>query len=130
MPDKSEKTFIVREFAKEHYENFIELNFFKFEAHKKVFAGSLDPETIYKQITLLPGARLNPGKTLIFLDEIQDCGQARTALKFLAEDDKFDEALALAFAFSKLIEPTITQIVATIIKAVIYSPFHLFKFML
>jgi predicted AAA+ superfamily ATPase len=31
-----------------------------------------------------------PGKTLLFLDEIQECGDARTALKFIAEDNRFD----------------------------------------
>lgn len=34
--------------------------------------------------------QLIPGETLIFLDEIQNCGNARTAIKFLAEDGRFD----------------------------------------
>ena len=38
----------------------------------------------------LPGINLIEGKTLIFLDEIQKCAKARTALKFLAEDNRFD----------------------------------------
>ena len=39
---------------------------------------------------MINGANLIEGNTLIFLDEIQACGNARTALKFLAEDGKFD----------------------------------------
>ena len=38
----------------------------------------------------IPGIRMIPGKTLIFLDEIQKCAAARTSLKFLAEDGRFD----------------------------------------
>ena len=85
------KTFIVREFAKQNYESFIELNFFKFKEHKEIFSGSLDADTICKKISLqFENAQLIPEKTLLFFDEIQDCGQARTALKFLAEDNRFD----------------------------------------
>ena len=39
---------------------------------------------------MINGVNLIKGNTLIFLDEIQACGNARTALKFLAEDGRFD----------------------------------------
>jgi len=103
------KTFIVREFAKQNYENFVELNFFKHKEHRDVFSGSLDAITICKKISLLfEGVELIPGKTLLFFDEIQDCGQARTALKFLAEDNRFDviasgSMLGVAFKQTKSI---------------------------
>jgi len=84
------KTFIIREFGKQNYENIIELNFFKHAEHRKVFEGSLDPKKIYQEISLLGLGELKTGKTLLFFDEIQDCGDARTAFKFLAEDNKFD----------------------------------------
>ncbi|MCL1967058.1 MAG: AAA family ATPase [Fibromonadales bacterium] len=84
------KTFIIREFGKQNYENVIELNFFKYAGHCKVFEGSLDPQKIYQEISLLGLGELKAGKTLLFFDEIQDCGDARTAFKFLAEDNKFD----------------------------------------
>lgn len=38
----------------------------------------------------IPGIKLIPGRTPILLDEIQKCANARTALKFLAEDPHFD----------------------------------------
>jgi len=85
------KTFIAREFARQNYKSFIELNFFKFKEHREIFSGSLDADTICKKISLqFEGAELIPEKTLLFFDEIQECGQARTALKFLAEDNRFD----------------------------------------
>ena len=85
------KTFIIREFAKQNYDNFIELNFFLEPRHKEIFSGSLEMSEIIKRLTLqIPIAKFTPGKTLLFLDEIQECGEARTALKFIAENNKFD----------------------------------------
>ena len=85
------KTFLVREFGRNEYENFIEINFHEHSELKNIFEGNKTAEEIYKRITLnIPGVKLVPGKTLIFLDEIQKCGAARTSLKFLAEDDRYD----------------------------------------
>lgn len=85
------KTYLIRKFGKAEYASFIEINFIKNQELKQIFNGSLDAESIYKRLTaMINGARLIENKTLIFLDEIQACGNARTALKFLAEDGRFD----------------------------------------
>lgn len=85
------KTYLVREFGNNEYESFIEINFIKQKELKEIFVGDLDAEKIYKRMTLqLRDIKLLPHKTLIFLDEIQACGKARTALKFLVEDGKYD----------------------------------------
>lgn len=85
------KTYVVREFGENQYESFIEINFHENSELKRIFEGNKTAEEIYKRITLnIPDINLIPGKTLIFLDEIQKCGAARTALKFLAEDNKYD----------------------------------------
>ncbi len=85
------KTYLVREFGKNEYENYIEINFLRNPNFKAIFEGELTAEEIYKKISAhLPSINLVKGKTLIFLDEIQNCAKARTSLKFLAEDDSFD----------------------------------------
>ncbi|MDD7013784.1 MAG: AAA family ATPase [Spirochaetales bacterium] len=85
------KTFLVREFGKNEYKSFIEINFLKNPSLKSIFDGELTAEEVYKRISAhLPDAELLKGETLIFLDEIQKCAKARTSLKFLAEDDSFD----------------------------------------
>lgn len=85
------KTFVVREFGRNQYKSFIEINFIKNPELKSIFANGLDAETIYKNLTAqIRNIRLIPHDTLIFLDEIQACGRARTSLKFLAEDGRFD----------------------------------------
>lgn len=85
------KTFIIRKFGHDQYENFIELNFLKNEEHKRIFDGPLDADSIFSRLSLIVrGIKVVPGKTLLFLDEIQECGNARTALKFLSEDGRID----------------------------------------
>lgn len=85
------KTYIVEQFGAAEYESFIEINFVRHPSLKEIFEGDLDAAEIYKRMTAhLPGIRLIEGKTLIFLDEIQRCAKARTALKFMAEDNRFD----------------------------------------
>ena len=85
------KTYLVQQFGHAEYESFIEINFLKNPSLKGIFEGDLDANQIYKRITaFMPGIKLSMGKTLLFLDEIQKCARARTALKFLAIDDKID----------------------------------------
>lgn len=85
------KTYLIRKFGEKEYESFIEINFHERKSLKVIFNGDKTAEEIYKRITAnIPGVKLIPGKTLIFLDEIQKCANARTALKFLAEDGKYD----------------------------------------
>lgn len=84
------KTFSIRQFGKE-YQSFIEINFIENPLMISAFDSALDSDTILKQLSLrLPGFRLVEGNTLIFLDEIQQCPNARTALKFLSMDSRFD----------------------------------------
>lgn len=85
------KSFLVRAFGNKEYASFIEIDFFRNRELKKIFDGDLSPEEVYKRLSVnISGVRLIPGDTLLFLDEIQCCGNARTALKFLAEDMRFD----------------------------------------
>jgi hypothetical protein len=85
------KSFIIRQFGKENYESVIEINFYEHPEYTKIFDGDLSAVEIYKRISLhLPNIKFIEGKTLIFLDEIQHCPNARTAIKFLAIDGRYD----------------------------------------
>ncbi|MBP0977737.1 MAG: ATP-binding protein [Oscillospiraceae bacterium] len=89
------KSFIVKEFGKNEYDSFVHIDFFRRPELRAVFDGDLTSEEILKRLTAnLQDFRLVPGSTLIFLDEIQRCGNARTAVKFLAEDMRFDVILS------------------------------------
>ena len=85
------KSFIIREFGQKNYQSFVELNFYQHPEYISIFDGDLTPDEIYKRISLqLLGVNFIEGETLIFLDEIQHCPNARTAIKFLAQDNRYD----------------------------------------
>lgn len=85
------KTYIVQKFAKENYENVVYMNFILEPDKKSAFAGNLDVNTIILNLSaLIQGSRFVKGNTCIILDEIQECKEARTALKSFHIDGRFD----------------------------------------
>ena len=80
------KTFLIRQFARENYEVLLEINFVETPSAKSIFEGDLDAETLIANLTAFSGTALKPGGTLVFLDEVQECPKARTAIKFLVDD--------------------------------------------
>ena len=86
------KTFSVLDFAKNNYKNVVYLNFFENPDYASVFSGSLEVDHIIMMLSAMLGeaAVFEPGRTVLVLDEIQDCPEARTALKFFRTDGRFD----------------------------------------
>ena len=86
------KTFSVLDFAKKNYEHVVYLNFFVNPQYASVFSGSLEVDNITMLLSALMGkdAIFEAGKTILILDEIQDCSDARTALKFFKLDGRYD----------------------------------------
>lgn len=90
-PRQCGKTTIIREFGKCHYTCFVEINFKRTPSAKNIFAGDLDVNTLLWKLQFeQPGVKFIPQKTLLFLDEIQECPEAITSLKFWTEDKRFD----------------------------------------
>lgn len=85
------KTFIVDDFGKKNYKSYVYINFIMNPEYKEIFEGDLSANEIYKKMSfIISGIEFVEKETLIFLDEIQECPNSRTALKFLAIDDKYD----------------------------------------
>ncbi len=85
------KTYIVQKFAKENYESVVYMNFILEPDKKSAFTGNIDIDTILLNLSaLIPGSRFIKGKTCIIFDEIQECREARTALKSFQIDGRFD----------------------------------------
>lgn len=78
------KSYAVESFAKEYFSP-ISINFEKYPLYKQVFT-TLEPQEIIKKISSLSGQPVIPGKTLLFLDEIQECPNAIQALRYFKED--------------------------------------------
>ena len=86
------KTFSVRQFAQKNYAHEIYLNFYENKNYAAVFSGSLEIDHLTMLLSALlgPGAVFEAGKTVIIMDEIQECPEARTSLKFFATDGRYD----------------------------------------
>ncbi len=86
------KTYSVLHFAKKNYKNVVYLNFFENPDYASVFSGSLEIDNIVMMLSALLGsaAVFEAGETVLVLDEIQDCPEARTALKFFRIDGRYD----------------------------------------
>jgi predicted AAA+ superfamily ATPase len=85
------KTFIIDDFAKKNYPNYVYINFELSKEYKDIFNGNLDIKTLLMKFEIeFPKIKFQPKQTLIFLDEIQSCPNARVALKSFALDGRFD----------------------------------------
>ena len=85
------KTFIAQHFAAANYQNVIYINFIKQPERINAFVGSKDVNSILLNLSAqIQGVTFTPGDTCFIFDEIQDCPEARTSLKFFKEDGRFD----------------------------------------
>ena len=79
------KSSAIRHFGKE-FKYFAEVNFERHKAVKSFFQGDVDVHLIVQKIASYINVPIEEGKTLLFLDEIQECPEAIMALRFFKED--------------------------------------------
>jgi len=79
------KTYIVNEFGKLEFKELIYLNFERNPEYKDIFNSNI-PAEIVEKITLYTTKKPEPGKTLLFLDEIQECPEAIISLRYFFEE--------------------------------------------
>lgn len=86
------KTWSAYDFAKKNYSNVVYLNFFQNPDYKSIFEGSLEVDNLVMMMSTLLGndAEFKVHDTVIIFDEIQECPEARTSLKFFKMDGRFD----------------------------------------
>ncbi len=85
------KTYIIERFAEENYEEYIEINFKQTPSASEIFSGDLSVDNMVMAMRFrFPEKKIIPKRTMIFLDEIQECQEAITSLKFWAIDNRFD----------------------------------------
>ena len=85
------KTFIAQHFAAENYKNVVYINFIKDPERTNAFVGSKEVDNILLNLSAqIKGVKFIPGETCFIFDEIQECPEARTSLKFFNEDGRFD----------------------------------------
>ena len=80
------KTYIIKQFGKEYYDNLIYVNFETNQEMSSQIAETIDVNYIINKLELFYGEKIIPEKTLIFFDEIQANERALTSLKYFCED--------------------------------------------
>ncbi len=79
------KSFTINEFGEKEFNKLVTLNFERNPEYKDIF-NTYDPVDILEKISLYKGERIEPGKTLLFLDEIQECPKAIMSLRYFFEE--------------------------------------------
>jgi len=83
------KTFIIREFGRKMYQSFVEINFLENRMARELFENAKDSADLLLRLSVVVDEPLIPGETLIFLDEVQECKEIVTAIKFLVEEGSY-----------------------------------------
>lgn len=79
------KTYLVESFANQHFDKSITINFEKNPEYAECFS-TFEVQEILQKISIYNGNTIQPGKTLLFLDEIQACPRAIQSLRYFKED--------------------------------------------
>lgn len=82
------KTYILEDFCKNNFNNYVYINLDKEENIAEVFEETIDPDTIIEKIEIIKNVVINPEDTILFLDEIQVSERAITSLKYFCESEK------------------------------------------
>lgn len=80
------KTYILKQFGEENYEDVAYFNFDHDEELYNLFENTKNPQRILEQLTFIYKKAIRPGKTLIIFDEIQECPNALNSLKYFQEE--------------------------------------------
>lgn len=88
------KTFSIRKVGKECFRNFVEINFINQPEMLEIFSGFKSAADILLKLSALFGDKLVKGKTLIFFDEVQECKEIVTAIKFLVDEGSYKYVLS------------------------------------
>lgn len=82
------KTYSIREFGKT-FKSFVEINFIEFPEAVDLFKGAKNSDDILLRLSTITSVPLVKGETLVFFDEVQQCPDIVSAIKFLVEDGSY-----------------------------------------
>ena len=88
------KTYSIRQFGREHFKHFVEINFIEDPSLANLFSGARNSQDLLLRLSAKFGKKLVKGETLIFLDEVQECPEVVTAIKFLVEEGSYRYVLS------------------------------------
>lgn len=80
------KTYIIKEFGSREFDNMVYINCYKNEIISQLFQGDVNIDRILIGLSASAKQTINPGKTLVFLDEIQEIPPVLSSLKYFCEN--------------------------------------------
>lgn len=97
------KTWLMKEFGKNHYDSFVYFNFDEEDGLKSIFEANKNPHRIVELLSMIAGTKILPETTLIIFDEIQECPAALNALKYFKEKANDYHVIAAGSLLSTLL---------------------------
>ncbi|MCR5306203.1 MAG: YraN family protein [Oscillospiraceae bacterium] len=88
------KSYIIEDYAKKHYQSVIKVDLIENPDYVSLFSKAKNAEEILLRLSALFGDRMIPGKTMIFFDEVQECRELITQIKYLVQDGTYDYILS------------------------------------
>ncbi len=88
------KTYLIRSFGYAHYAHVAEVNLFENDEARLAIGSATSSRELFVRLSAYVEEPLVPGKTLVFIDEVQECPNVITAIKFLLEREDFDYVLS------------------------------------
>ena len=88
------KSYIIDEFAKSHFKSVIKIDFIENPDYVPLFENTHGAEGILLRLSALFGDRMIPGETMIFFDEVQECKELITQIKYLVQDGTYKYILS------------------------------------
>lgn len=79
------KSWVLNKFGKDCFDNCVYVNFDTMPEIKQDFARTKDPKRLINVLSMVSGMKIEPGRTLVILDEIQECNDALNSLKYFCE---------------------------------------------
>lgn len=83
------KTYIIEKYGQENYQSFVKINFVENIAARDIFVRASDSKELLLRISAVADSPLISGETLIFFDEVQECKEIVTAIKFLVDEGSY-----------------------------------------
>ncbi|MBR3420097.1 MAG: YraN family protein [Oscillospiraceae bacterium] len=88
------KSYIIEDYAKKHYESVIKVDLIENPDYVSMFYKAKSAEDVLLRLSAIFGDQMIPGKTMIFFDEVQECRELITQIKYLVQDGTYDYILS------------------------------------
>lgn len=88
------KSYIIEEYAKKNFKSYIRIDFIKNPDYVEILKDAGSAENILLRLSSVFGDKLIPNNTMIFFDEVQECKELITQIKYLVQEGSYKYVLS------------------------------------